>query len=266
MSLDLEDQILVTNRKSPAAVNRYIYYPDHIVRVPGPDPSRSVLSNIWRDGLSLFTEPALQGLVRALATEWMKEGRPDAHRNKDEPVADFVTRRLSQGVTDNLVSALLHGIYAGDVYKLSAQTLLGPYRDLETKDQGVLASLFQLRDEGKKRLEMDTILALRLIARDRPSDHFSRIGKLMKDTSVLTLRDGLGELARRLESALRDKHDKVRILTEIDIDTISRNESNSDLTVSPPGRKQLQENELTPKFRSNTWRTMSSSLKLTIES
>jgi oxygen-dependent protoporphyrinogen oxidase len=141
---------------------------------------------------ALFTEPALQGLVRALLTEFMKEGRPDAQRNKDEPVATFVTRRLSQEVTDNLVSAVLHGIYAGDVYKLSAQTLLGPYRDLETKEQGVMVSLYDLREKGKRRLEMDTLLALRLIARDRPPHHFGRIGKLMQGTSVLTLRDEAG--------------------------------------------------------------------------
>ncbi|KAL1966300.1 hypothetical protein VTN77DRAFT_4653 [Rasamsonia byssochlamydoides] len=231
LSLDLEDQILVTSRKSPAATNRYIYYPDHLVRVPSADPNAGVFRNFWRNVKTLLTEPVFEDVMWRMLTEQSRPPREDAYRNQDESLADFFARRASRKVADNVVSAVYHGIYAGDIYRLSAQTLMGPYRDLEKEERRVLGSLYDLQRERKRFILPDDFLAMHSVEHQRPPEHWRALSQLVKGCSVLTLKDGLGELVRRLTAALNEKSGKVELLTDAGISSISRNQETSDLTV-----------------------------------
>ena len=80
----------------------------------------------------LITEPIFKGLVPSFLAETTKPLRSPSVR--DESVGDFVRRRFGTTIADNLTSALFHGIYAGNIDKLSARTLLPKAWYLETRD------------------------------------------------------------------------------------------------------------------------------------
>ncbi len=52
---------------------------------------------------------------------------------KNESVGDFFTRRFGKEVTDQIVDPVFTGIYAGDIYNLSKESVLGEIADYEHK-------------------------------------------------------------------------------------------------------------------------------------
>lgn len=199
--------------------------------MPAPYPNTSHLVNIFWNGWTLLTEPVFDGFVRAVLREPTKDPREDKVADQDESVAEFVSRRTTPQVADNLVSALYHGIYAGDIDRLSAQTLMGPYRDLEKTENRVIGSLLNIGGTEKMILMTDDLLAIHSVEHDRPRDHWKVLHKFAKGTSVFTLKKGIGQLAERLESAIKDTG-KVEIMTGTDVNAVSRDRETSDLTVS----------------------------------
>lgn len=101
-------QLLITNRAA-AARKKYIYYPDRLTCVP------AAIGN-WD-----FSEPLFKGIFTGIIGEPFRPGRPK--EVTDETVASWVSRRVHPSVAQNIVGALLHGIYAGDVDQLSMRTL-----------------------------------------------------------------------------------------------------------------------------------------------
>jgi oxygen-dependent protoporphyrinogen oxidase len=55
-AIGLEDEIITTPKDSIAAKSRFVYYPDHLVRMPGP--GESILRSVWQ----LMTEPIYKGI------------------------------------------------------------------------------------------------------------------------------------------------------------------------------------------------------------
>lgn len=127
-----------------AANSRYIYYPDHLVKLPAEDMS---VNNIIESVRSFLTEPIWEGSVDA-GLHWLNhsirtnnkrdqrelEIRTAMMRNEtlppldtkmlddDESVADYLLRIMGEDLLiKNIVSGMLHGIYGGDAYKLSAK-------------------------------------------------------------------------------------------------------------------------------------------------
>lgn len=138
-TLGLEDKILITPKSSAAASNRYIYYPDHLVKMPGP--GQDFYEILW----SLMTEKVFKGVISGALFEHRREGSIP----KDESIGSFLERRFgTTELADNIVSAVLHGIYAGDIYQLSAESLMGGLRAREqiygsvTKAAAEQASIF----------------------------------------------------------------------------------------------------------------------------
>ncbi|KAK8137925.1 protoporphyrinogen oxidase [Apiospora sp. TS-2023a] len=140
-NLELGDKIVYPKG---VANSRYIYYPDHLVKLPAEDMS---LNNIIESIRSFLTEPLWEGSFGAglhwwnhsiqtsnkrnqreldLRTAMMRnEPLPSLDANtleKDESVADYLTRLMGDDLlVKNVVSGMLHGIYGGDAYKLSAK-------------------------------------------------------------------------------------------------------------------------------------------------
>jgi oxygen-dependent protoporphyrinogen oxidase len=118
--------------RHPQAVsnNRYLYYPDHLVKLPGQDLT---VDNLVAMARSLLTEPIWSGGFRAAYNFWVSYSKTldgSAERlerlwneaPKDESVADFLKRIWKDDrIVNNLVSGMMHGIYAGDINKLSAK-------------------------------------------------------------------------------------------------------------------------------------------------
>ena len=76
--LDLAKDTIFPQRSSPAARNRYVYYPDHLVCMP--HPSYGIADNLW----SLLTEPIFEKALLSGFTEIFKD--PRSEDVKDESV------------------------------------------------------------------------------------------------------------------------------------------------------------------------------------
>lgn len=63
----------------------------------------------------------MKGVFSGMIGEPFRRRRPADI--EDESVGSFLTRRFNKSLANNLASAVLHGIYAGDVDQLSAKSL-----------------------------------------------------------------------------------------------------------------------------------------------
>ena len=122
--LNLESRRLYT---SPDAEARYVVRGGRAVAMPSSP-------------LGIFLSPLLSAKAKfALLREPFVSPRRDG---REETVAEFVSRRLSQEVLDRLVDALVAGIYAGDPHKLSVQHAFPKLAQLETKYGSLIKGQF----------------------------------------------------------------------------------------------------------------------------
>ncbi|MCJ1310135.1 oxygen-dependent protoporphyrinogen oxidase [Agyrium rufum] len=217
--LGLETEMLTTSTNSPAAQNRFIYYPDHLVRMPHPS------QGILRAGMTFFSEPIFKGAFPALLREPFVNRRPEDL--DDESVGDMISRRFSKNLADNVLSAVLHGIYAGDVYNLSAKSLMPAFWNLEGRRDGprrqrgsLVMSMLQGPNLAAMVQEKDVHLMTEVSGKmeaitGRQADEQEGMSEIdresmiigMKESSVFTFRKGLGQLADSLVAALEKNSD-----------------------------------------------------------
>jgi protoporphyrinogen/coproporphyrinogen III oxidase len=203
--LNMAEDVIPTSATSSAAVNRYIYHPDHLVRIPGPQPGVSRLGTLTSAIMAIAREPVFEGIVRGILKDSEADMRPSSLR--DESVGDFVTRRFGQPVADHLVSALLHGIYAGDLYKLSVKMIFPLLWHLETIGKGsVVGNIGRQMWKGESLLPYDDVeFAMQSEPTlEIPENPMKALVNKLKGSSVYTLKNGLAQLAQRTEEALRE--------------------------------------------------------------
>ncbi|KAF2640165.1 Protoporphyrinogen oxidase [Massarina eburnea CBS 473.64] len=189
--LGLVDNVLYTKPTSPGAKKRYIYYPDRLHLASADSHSFTRAIELWQSGL-------LGGIPSLL----MEPFRPQrSSRKMDESIGSFITRRADRRIVQNLVSAVMHGIYAGDVWQLSAKRLLAQAWQLEGQYGSVLKGMYQINSDaqgpGPSMLyhpsDMDILSAIR--------EDFKIEDKFyaqMIQSSVFTFRNGLQELVNAL--------------------------------------------------------------------
>lgn len=187
-----------------------------------PHPSFGFFNNLS----SLWTEPVFETALRSGATEYWKEPRDPSV--KDESIGDFFSRRLSSEMVDRILSALMHGIYAGDVYKLSARSLFpGPFRD-ELETGSVLGGFLKTRAEGLKVTEHEASFLQEM--KEFKLDKSLRL--MLMDTSVFTFKDGLGMLVDKMVRYLME-NEKVEIRTGTPVQSIALSDEKSAMLVRP---------------------------------
>ncbi|KAK5078917.1 oxygen-dependent protoporphyrinogen oxidase [Lithohypha guttulata] len=176
----------------PSATNRYLYYPDHLVCMP--NPKRGIFSNLY----TLLSEPIFSGVFSKLFAEtWVAER---SSNTRDESVGSFISRRYGALVADNLVSALYHGIYAGDIYNLSARTLMPRFWYLEKRDtadgHGINIELLELITKSRSLLSFDTVRLMNRMIKDDSGnkESFAFLQRQMSKTSIYSFVRGLGQL------------------------------------------------------------------------
>lgn len=179
-------------KSSPAARNRYIYYPDHLVRMPGPGQTFS--SNLR----TVLTESVFQGAPAAVS-EFLRR-KPDPSL-KDESVGSFITRRFGdESFSENLASAIFHGIYAGNVWNLSVRAILPTLWEQEKKHGSIMRawadSAFSRRSW---RFCDDLELQYQLEQDGSDGESWKKLGR---GVSVFSFEMGLETLARALERRL----------------------------------------------------------------
>ncbi|KAL4911063.1 hypothetical protein BDW74DRAFT_172515 [Aspergillus multicolor] len=243
--LGLEDQFLLTSKSSPASQNRYIYYPDHLVRMPAPRKGASALSLASEIVSSLCKEPVFEDVLASFCKEPFVKIGTMAHRHShypaDESVKELISRRLSPKIAENLVSSVFHGIYAGDIDRLSADTLLGSLRLREFRSGSILRDLFRF-----KNLEIsleDDWVAASMLRRSKPKPHRDLLKTIVDESSTLTFKDGVGQLVDTLASELK-RSPKVEVVTCANVTSIQQDPTNSDLRVKVENGKQRIHNRL----------------------
>jgi len=160
---------------SPQAKARYVVRYKRLIAVPS--------------ALGIFFSPLLSAKgKRALLREPFVPARRDG---KEETVAEFVVRRLSREFLDQMVDALVAGIYAGDPYKLSIQQALPRLAALEEKYGSLIKGQFLGARERKRTGE---------VAKDRaPKFSFDEGLQVLPDTIAKTLGDSV-RLNSRIDS------------------------------------------------------------------
>jgi protoporphyrinogen/coproporphyrinogen III oxidase len=215
--LNIEDEMIITPKGSIAAKSRFLYYPDHLVRMPGP--GQGWLETLWR----LFTQPIFKGIFTGLAVESEKPRR--SSDLEDESVGSFLERRLGNThVGDNLASAILHGVYAGDIYQLSIKSLLPMAWYIEGRYGSLFTGIKRVLFEGVQDLPYQDAVLLSDMLRN-PSDLAG--GRTALDASVYSFKQGIEALSDALIAALKT-NPKVRLKTGEKVEKLSFDgESNS---------------------------------------
>jgi oxygen-dependent protoporphyrinogen oxidase len=155
-----------------------------------PGLGQDYYSMIW----SLITEPIFKGLLTGVIQSVRSGRRPgDLH---DESVTSFFRRRLgSPDMANNILSAVLHGIYAGDIDQLSMKSLFRHAWHLDGVHDGlfdVLSSRITTIEDRDARLYTDM----------EPKIN-DRLKDLMRRAAVYTFKRGIGTLSDALEKSLR---------------------------------------------------------------
>ena len=198
--MGLDNEVIPTSRDSPAAKNRFIYYPDHLVRMPAPGPR--FLSGVeWQ-------EPVFDDVFKGLFLELFRPKRPQID---DESVGSFISRRFSPQIADNLVSAILHGIYAADVNSLSVRAIMPQLWWLEEHYRSIPIGLVKSVLQGKGIIAAREFQALQRLrqrasvsALDLKAATGSELLDKLQQASVYTFKGGLETLAKSLEKYLND--------------------------------------------------------------
>lgn len=190
--------MIVTPKSSVAARNRFVYYPDHLVKMPGP--GQDLYSVIW----TLITEPVFEGLATSLLefnrpqrATWSQYNNAEVD---DESVASFLERRTGGPyIGNNIVSAVFHGIYAGDINQLSARSLMPQLWYDEALHGSYTQAMFKrFQEQSLTQSFNDAVLQGELQPKiSQP------LREILKDASVYTFKQGIGALAKALEKSLR---------------------------------------------------------------
>jgi len=139
----------------------------------------------------MWSQPIFKGIISGVFRDFTQDERPSTL--KDESVGDFISRRMHPNIANNLLSAVFHGIYAGDIWQLSAKSLLSFQWNLEGKFGSITRGLIQL-ERQKHRFLPKANLDLW-----KESNSLSApFRKALGQASVFTLRHGLQQITDRL--------------------------------------------------------------------
>ena len=222
------------SKNSAAARNRYIYYPDHLVRLPGMLPGASTLMNVSRNALTLWREPLFKNFFRGLLSNMLfpHDGLRPATL-QDESVGSFVSRNFNRELADNLLSAVAHGIYAGDIYQLSTRALFPLLWGLERDNDGagITRNLLRLYSDFRGvPVPYEDVLLTHTSRAEQTTEEMGRRDAAYEGTAIFTFKEGLDTLTKGLERAVRESP-RVTIKTGQRVESVSRNAADGSLRV-----------------------------------
>ncbi|KAG0205335.1 hypothetical protein BGX28_003043 [Mortierella sp. GBA30] len=217
-SLRLEPKLEPVLKTSPAAKNRFIF-------------SRNKLHMLPSTLRGALTHPLIAPKLPRAGLDLVK----GSCKQEDESIQDFVTRRFGRGFSDDLISAMVHGIYAGDVSKLSVRSTFGMLYHLE-KDYGSVA-LGLLMGGGSVDTPWDLTLKERIV-KNMPD-----LKEFINNTSIYSFTDGLEELSKALERDLTESG-RVDIRKESPVEKLEFDLSNRSVKISIKDQGALQANSV----------------------
>ena len=221
---------------------RYIYYPDHLVRMPALSDFTKSVSGFLSEVISLLREPLWDGFFKAAVyylrmhtTEKPSESASQSTRaDGDESVGALMMRTVfgDDRPVRNIVSGMLHGIYGGDAWKLSAKHTIA--------DQAWWNAAFP-RPEGQIWMQRkDWFLILELIdGRGGINANSEKVIELAETASrekwnMLAFEDGLLTLLRALVNDL-EAQPNITIRKGQPVTSVSYNNSTDNVSVRASG-------------------------------
>lgn len=203
--------------------------------MPGPSKGGSIAA-IFNGLYTVLTEPIFSGVLPALIAEPSVECR--ALSTRDESVGEFISRRYGKAVADNLLSALFHGIYAGDIYKLSARTLLPRLWYLEGRDQdgnGINTEMLELFFRQQSLLSYDWVRFHNRYLGDAGDERlFSMQQMRFAGMSIYSFVNGLQRLSTLLENTLRE-NSNISIRTSTPVQHLQFDKSTREFNILTAG-------------------------------
>ena len=176
-----------------------------------PGPGMSLFHNVK----NIVTEPLFDGCLKDMLSEPIIRKRE--RHVQDESVGSFVSRRFGSAVADNVVSAVYHGIYAGDIYQLSARSLLPSLWLYEILSGSVMRGTWHAWQRNAQIMsEWDAAVAGYM---ELPKEPWTEATVAARKSSVFTFKNGIGELADRLVEILR-ANPKVQIYQQTNVENL----------------------------------------------
>jgi len=175
---------------------------------------------------NIMSESAFDGILKGVFKELTTPKRPDSL--VDESVGSFISRRISPQIADNLASALFHGIYAGDIYQLSAKSIL-PIPWMREGKHGNMASAGWQAMTEKTSWNFCDELELQTKLQDTQWE--PKLKEQIPDASVFTFKNGLGMIAEQLARRL-SYNGNVTIKKFTKITNLEKEEDSSKIKVS----------------------------------
>ncbi|KAF2746969.1 Protoporphyrinogen oxidase [Sporormia fimetaria CBS 119925] len=194
------DQLVGTAMSSEGAGRRFLYYPDRLNELPS-----------GRDDLTLAKLLKLQqaGLLSGIASVLKEPFVPPPPDDMiDDSVGEFLSRRFDKRLVDNLASAVYHGIYAGDIYQLSAAAMMPAFWRLERDYKSILGGLWKLG--GKIPIHPHQSITLHQILeeaheRSYVEEDFNKLPQMPEDLAFVYFKGGIQTLVNAIEKSLRSK-------------------------------------------------------------
>ncbi|KAH9814753.1 hypothetical protein DFH28DRAFT_300475 [Melampsora americana] len=175
--LGLLDSLISIPKTHPSAKNRYIYTPHGLQKLPSS--IASLISSIFRSPISALPAAIYKDLTSG----------PGSGTLEDESVKSFITRRFGPRVGDELISGMVHGIYASDYGTLSARSsVFGPLWELEQRHGSVIKGLLT------KKVPSDAMIANEELIRQLSSS----LPPEVTNASVWGLKNGLETLTKKM--------------------------------------------------------------------
>ncbi|ORY66206.1 uncharacterized protein BCR38DRAFT_339786 [Pseudomassariella vexata] len=186
-NLDLQDKVLYPEG---AANSRYVYYPDHLVKLPSAEPT---LDNVVDMIRSYFTEPLWNGCFWAYMYWRQASSDPEIKRAQMQTPIKVKTNKRNGEPIQNIVSAMLHGIYGGDIWKLSAKHTIFDRFWYQDRDPISDSLLWMARKEWS--VKNDILEGPNL-------QHVIKMAEKLRTKNLLAFEDGLVTLVDKLVADL----------------------------------------------------------------
>lgn len=224
-SLGLGERMIVVPSSAPSAKNRFIWFGGQLNKLPSSLPAFLVAALRLPVIRSLIPSALFGGLLREpfRPSQFLRpksESKAEVQRQRsreyllDESIESFIRRRFGDAfggrLASNVLSAVIHGIYAADTRKLSVRSTLPFLWNTEQKHGSLLRALLppkwnkryrvpteeQMNAARDEQDEMDR--SRRMVAERGGSDLLQRLDK----ASVFSFKNGIGEITSAMASEI----------------------------------------------------------------
>ncbi|SCZ98620.1 BZ3500_MvSof-1268-A1-R1_Chr3-1g05505 [Microbotryum saponariae] len=229
-TIGLTPRIVTVSKSAPSAKNRYLFIDRSLFLLP---------SSLWSAFKSLFSLQTnlMRRVIPSILLEPFRPRSP-LHATPDggdETVDAFFSRRFGPVLASNMISAMIHGIYAGDTRRLSVRAIFPGLWEAEREwGSVILAALFGgiWRKRGWKPKSAYRLGVEReAVVMEEIKERLVQSGEEGKDlvdrmlgASVWGIKGGLEELTFGLERWLREQGVEFRLGEESQVERTKEGE------------------------------------------